>query len=105
MSLSGIVFADDPPDVFVAILPGAVLGGREELLGRLVADLHVVDAGLDACLVNRLDETVVEHVVVDQTAVANRAVEDLDFRTVGDPGAFISCFLLELEVRCGNGMK
>ncbi len=46
--------------------------GRRSL-GCLVAELHVVDAGGDAALVDRLDELVVEVVVVDQAAVADGA--------------------------------
>ena len=53
------------------------LAGREDLLGRLVADLHVVDAGLDAGVVDGPDEAVLEHVVVDQAAVADGAVQNL----------------------------
>jgi hypothetical protein len=99
-----VVLSDDPAHVvLVAVLPGAELGGREELLGCLVAHLHVIDAGLDARLVHGLDEAVVEHVVVDQASVANGAVENLDFRTIRDPGCAHFRFLLEPERRCGNG--
>ena len=81
----GVVADDAPHVVLVAELPGAELVAGEELLRGLVADLHVVDAGLDAGLVDGLDEAVVERVIVDQAAVADRAVEDLQLRAIGNP--------------------
>ena len=51
------------------------LSWAKSLLGGLVAQLHVVDAGRHARLVHGLDETVLEDVIVDQSAVADRAIQ------------------------------
>ena len=53
----------------------------------LVADLHVVDAGLDAGVVDGADQLVGELMIVDQPAVADRAIEHFQFGAVGDPGS------------------
>ena len=81
----GIV-ADDASDVvLVAELPRAALVACEEFFRRLVAQLHVVDAGRHAGVVHRLDKPVLEGVIVDQAAVADRAIQDFQIRTIGDP--------------------
>ena len=71
--------AERPPHIiFVAELPGAVFVAAGQFLGGLVTDLHVIDAGLDVRLVDRLDELVVELMVVHQSAVADREIHHLD---------------------------
>ncbi len=49
-------------------------------------EFHVVQTGGDAGLVDGLDEAVLEHVIVDEPAVADGAVEHLDFGSVCNPG-------------------
>jgi len=86
-----VVSADHPVQVFfVAVLPRAELL-RGELPRRvLVADLHVVDAGGQARLVHGAHLLVAELMVVDQTPIANGAVEHLQFRSVGNPRGFVA---------------
>ena len=79
--LVGVVAGEHAVEVgLVAAHPGSVrLLGK--LLGRvLVADFHVVDAGGDACVVDRADQLVGELMVVHQSAVADRAIEDFRAR-------------------------
>jgi len=82
--------ADDPPDIgLIAVPPGAELVFREDFFRILVADLHVIQAGVDAGAIDGTDEGVGKLVGIDQTAVADGAVEDLEFRTVGDPRGLV----------------
>ena len=82
----GIVVADNAADVLLAaVLPRSKLA-RRELLPRVdVADLHVVDSGLDAGLIHASDYVVSELVVVHQAAIADCDIDDLDFLPVPEP--------------------
>ena len=89
--LGGVVAHHAAHVLFLAVPPWAVLVVRKYLGVVLVADLHVVDAGLDAGLVDRLDLVVGKLGVVDQAAVADGAVQHLQFRPIGDPRGFFRC--------------
>ena len=83
-----VVVADDAPDVALdTVLPRSELPGRELRAGVDVPDLHVVDAALDAGLIDRLDGLVRELVVVHQAAVPDGAVHHLDLGAVRNPMA------------------
>ena len=82
LHLARVVAHDSPDVVFVGILPRAVLLAREDLLRCLVADLHIIHTGGHAGVVDRLHEMFLEQMIVDQPAVAYRAVQHLDFRPV-----------------------
>jgi len=60
--------------LIVAMPPGSEVVGRKNSLRILVADLHVVDAGINACLVNGAYLLVTEAVGVHEAAIADRAV-------------------------------
>ncbi len=87
LEAGGVVTHDAPQVVFEAILPGAVLAGNDDFPGSLVAQLHVVNARRHAGVIDGLDDLVVKLVVVHQAAVADGAIEDLDFRAVRHPPA------------------
>ena len=70
-----------------AVFPVAMFAGLDAFAGRLVAKLHVIHARRNAGFENQLDGRVLEMVVVHQSAVADGAVHDLDFRAVGEPAA------------------
>jgi len=96
----GRVVANDPTDtVLVAELPVAVIAGREDLSVGLIADLHRVNPGLDAGIVDSLHEPVLEAVVVDQPTVPDRAVQYLDLRPVCQPRALCQLILDVLHSR------
>ena len=57
----------------------------KNLFGVFVSHLHVVDAGRDIGLIDRLDEPVFEAVIVDQTAIANGAVQDFKLGAIREP--------------------
>ncbi len=67
-----------PEQVVVAELPWAVFLGVEKFGGVLVAHFHVVDAGCGKEGIEAADEFQGEIVLVDETAVADGAVEDFD---------------------------
>ena len=82
------VVADDAADgVLVTVLPRTVLGGGVDALRGLVAQLHVVDPGGDQRLVDRFDELVLPDVLVDEPAVADGAVQDLNLGAIRHPRA------------------
>ena len=84
----GRVVADDAAEVVLdAVFPAAVFALLDAFARRLVAQFHVIHAGGHAGVVNHLDDFVVEMVVVHQAAVADGAIEDLDFGPVGKPAA------------------
>ena len=81
-----VVFTDDAANVvLVAKFPVAKIGPGKLILGGLVAEFHVVDARLDAGVVDGLDEIVLELVGVDQATVTDGAVEHLYFRAECHP--------------------
>ena len=65
-------------------LSSELVAGVQFLRG-LVAHLHVVDTGCAIGGIDRLDEIVVEFVIVHEPAVADGAIEHLDFGPVGNP--------------------
>ena len=84
----GLVVADDAAEVVLdAVFPAAVFAGLDAFARRLVAEFHVINAGGDAGVIDDLHDFVVEMVVVHQAAVADGAIEDLDFGPVGEPAA------------------
>jgi hypothetical protein len=66
---------------------------REGLFRVLVADLHVVDASGDAAIVDGAYKGIVETMGVHQPAVADGAIEHLEFGPVGDPGGLLARLL------------
>ena len=86
----GVVVTDDAPQVGLGTeAPGSELVGGEDLLRVLVADLHIVQARIHTGAVERAHEVVAELVPVDQTAIADGAVEDLQCGAVGYPGGLV----------------
>lgn len=84
-----VVVAGDAADILLrTAAEWTVLVLREKAPGVLVSDLHIIDARLNAGFVDRLDEIVVELMVVDETTVADGAVEHLQLRSVRHPGGF-----------------
>jgi hypothetical protein len=92
LELGGVIPDDAAQVLFAAVFPGAVFAGNNDLLGRLVAQLHVIHARGHARLVDRLDNLVVKLVVVHEAAVPDGAIEDFDLRAVRYP-ACGGCFL------------
>jgi len=69
----------------VTEFPLAVLVGREDPLGRLVAHLNIVNTRCNDSLIHLAREFIRERVVCHQPAVANGAIQDFEFRAVCDP--------------------
>ena len=87
MSLGVCHFHHDTSNVvLVAKFPVAKIGPGKLILGGLVAEFHIVDARLDAGVVDGLDEIVLKLVGVDQATVTDGAVEHLYFRAELSPG-------------------
>ena len=69
---------DLPEQIVVAEFPRPVFLGVKEFGGILVAHFHVVDAGCGKECIEAADEFQREIVLVDETAIADSAVENFD---------------------------
>src|SRR4051812_43103743 len=79
-------------DVLIAELPMSKVALRV-LLGRsFVTDLHVIDSGRDACFIYGSHQLIAELMVIDQSAVANRAIQHLELGAIRDPGSGVRHF-------------
>ena len=72
--------------------------GKQAARG-FIAQLAVVYPGRDTGIEHRPHERLVELVIVDQSAIANSAVENLDVRTVTDPIA-LGVYVLPVQHGC-----
>jgi len=82
----GFVVSNNSANIlFFAEFPRTVLISVEILFRPFVADFHVIDSRFDTRLINATNKIITEFVVIDQSTIANGAIQNFNGRSVSNP--------------------
>ena len=74
--------------LFIAVAERTKISFGEHLLGVSVPNFHIVDTRRDTRFIHGLHKIIIKMMIIHQTAIADRTIEYLEFRAVGNPGCF-----------------